>query len=379
MTHVDGVGADDDKMNRKFLYLVIVVVVLAVLSGAYVVGGTQAYFRDQQTNIAKQRHCGDQAGVHICVLVPKAIFTAFYPSYLATQPQTTLFAVEYSSVTPMTLFIHVTVNDLTQAQVKNVAATSTIQSEHFLPPLLDQGRVLNALTQDEDTSLHVEVTDANKHVYYENDSALALHSRWLMQWTQANRLQIAAWVTPNDPAVSTLVQKAQEYLQNQLPPLPAGMVGYKVITQQQVRDEVDALYDALRLTYHMKYVQESVPYVGANSGDNSVENIKLPAEVLKQGSGMCIELTVVLAAAAERIGLHPEIVIVPGHAFLGVAVTENNKSMQYWDAVDMNNNVAADSANVDANNSYVHYQSQNTVVDTIAISEARAAGVGPMV
>ena len=377
-THVDVVGADDDKMNKKFIYLVIVVVVLAVLSGAYVVGGTQAYSRDQQTNIAKQKHCGDQAGVHICVFVPRAIFTAFYPSYLAAQPQTTLFTVEYSSATPRTLFLHVTVNDFTQAQVKSVAATSTVQSERFLPPLLDQGRVLNALTQDEDTSLHVEVTDENKHVYYENDSALSLHSRWLMQWTQANRLQIAAWVTPNDPAVSTLVQKAQGYLQNQPPPLPVGMVGYKVTEQQQVRDEVDALYDALRLSYHIKYVQESVPYLGANSGDNSVENIKLPAEVLKQGSGMCIELTVVMAAAAERIGLHPEIVIVPGHAFLGVAVTENNKSMQYWDAVDMNNNVAADSANVDANNAYVHYQTQNTVVDTITISDARAVGVGPM-
>ena len=378
LIHVDVVGADDGKMNKKFIYLVIVVVVLAVLSGAYVVGGTQAYFRDQQTNIAKQKHCGDQAGVHICVLVPKAIFTAFYPSYLAAQPQTALFTVEYSSTTPLTLFIHVTVNDLTQVQVKSVAATSTVQSEHFLPPLVDQGKILNALTQDEDTSLHVEVTDENKHMYYENDSALALHSRWLMQWTQGNRLQIAAWVTPNDPAVSLLVQKAQGYLQNQPPPLPPGMVGYKVTAQQQVRDEVDALYDALRLTYHMKYVQESVPYLGANSGDNSVENIKLPAEVLKQGSGMCIELTVVLAAAAERIGLHPEIVVVPGHAFLGVAATENNKSMQYWDAVDMNNNVAADSANVDANSSYLHYQSQNTVVDTITISEARAAGVGPM-
>lgn len=378
LTRVDVVGANDDKMNKKFMYLVIVVVVLAVLSGAYIVGGAQAYFHDQQVNIAKLKQCGDQGTVHVCVLIPKAIFTAFYPSYLAAQPQTTLFTVEYSSTAPLTLFIRVAVNDLTQTQVKSVAATSMVQSEHFLPPLLNQGKVLGTFTQNENTSLHVEVTDVNKHLYYENDSTLALHSRWLMQWTQANRLHIAAWVTPNDPSVGALVQRAQDYLQNQPLPLPAGMVGYKVTSEQQVRDEVDALYDALRLTYHIKYVQESVPYSTANSDDNSVENIKLPAEVLKQSSGMCIELTVVLAAAAERIGLHPEIVIVPGHAFLGVATTENNTSMQYWDAVDMNNNVAADSANVDANHSYLHYQSQNALVDTILISEARTAGVGPM-
>jgi len=375
---IGAVGARDDGMSRKFIYLVIVVVVLAVLSGAYVIGGTQAYSRDQQANIAKQKQCGDQASVHICVLIPRAIFTAYYPSYLAAQPQTMLFTVEYSSVLPVTLFIHVTVDALTETQVKSVAATPAIQSEHFLPPLLQQGQVLDTLTQDENTSLHVQVTDANKHLYYDNDSTLTLHSRWLMQWKQENRLHIGAWVTPNNPAIGALVQKAQDYLPNEPLPLPAGMVGYKVTSPQQVRDEIDALYDALRLSYHIKYVQESVPYAGANDASNDVENIKLPAEVLKQGSGMCIELTTVLAAAAERIGLHPEIVIVPGHAFLGVAVTEDNTHMQYWDAVDMNNDVAADSANVDADSAYMHYKSQNTLVDTILVSDARVAGVGPM-
>ncbi len=349
-----------------------------MLSGAYVVGGTQAYSRYQQANIAEQKQCGDQASVHICVLLPKAIFSAYYPSYLAAQPQTTLFTVEYSSKTPITLFIHVTIDEFTQTQMKSVDATAVMQSEHFLPPLLKHGQVLNTLTYDINMSLHVQVTDANKHLYYDSDSTLALHSRWLMQWTQKNRLHIAAWVTPNDQAVGDLVQKAQGYLQNQPPPTPASMIGYKGATAQQVRDEVDALYDTLRLAYHIKYVQESVPYSGTSGDRHAVENIKLPKEVLQQGSGMCIELTTLLASAVERIGLHPEIVIVPGHAFLGVAVDENDVNIQYWDAVDMNNNVAADSANVDANSTYVHYKTQHALVDTILISDARTVGVGPM-
>ncbi|GAC1390337.1 MAG: hypothetical protein NVS4B11_04930 [Ktedonobacteraceae bacterium] len=363
-------------MNKKVIYLVLIVVVLMVLSSAYVVGGTQAYSRYQQVNIAKKKQCGDQASVHICVLVPKAIFSAYYPSYLAAQPQNTLFTVEYSSRTPITLFIHVTINEFTQTQMKSVNATATVQRAFFLPPLLKHG--LDALIQDENTSLHVQITDTNKHLYYDNDNALTLHSRWLMQWTQENRLRIAAWVTPNDHAIEDLIQKAQGYLQNQPPPVPVGMVGYKEASPQQVRDEVDALYDALRLSYHIKYVQESVPYAGTSGDSNAVENIKLPKEILKQGSGMCIELTTLLAAAVERIGLHPEIVIVPGHAFLGVAVAENDTSIQYWDAVDINNNIAADSANVDANTTYVNYKTQHALVDTILISDARAAGVDSM-
>jgi len=364
-------------MNKKVILLIFVVLVLAALSGVYVVNGTQAYSRYQQANIAKKKQCGDSASVHICVLVPKAVFSAYYPAYLAAQPQNTLFTVEYSSKTPIALFIHVTIDEFSQTQSTIVNATATVQSENFLPPLLEQGQVLDTLTHDVNMSLHVQVTDANKHPYYDNDVAFALHSRRLMQWTQQNRLLIAAWVTPGDAAVEELVQKAQGYLQYQPAPVPASMLGYRGASAQQVRDEVDALYDALRRSYHIKYVQESVPYSGT-SDSNAVENIKLPREILRQRSGMCIELTTLLAAAVESIGLHPEIVIVPGHAFLGVAGTEDNTNMQYWDAVDLNNNVGADSANIAANTSYIKYRAQHAIVDTIVISDARAAGVGPM-
>ena len=93
---------------------------------------------------------------------------------------------------------------------------------------------------------------------------------------------------------------------------------------------------------------------------------------------MCIELTTLLAAAAEKIGLHAEVIIIPGHAFLGVATSANNKRFEYWDAVDVNNNVAADSANVVADNLYRSNETQHMIVDTITIGDARAARVGPM-
>ena len=277
----------------------------------------------------------------------------------------------------MALFIYVTINEFSQTQSKSVNATAAVQSEHFLPPLLKQGQVLDALTHDVNKSLHVQVIDANKHLYYDNTVSFTLHSRWLMQWTQENSSRIAAWVTPNDHAVEGLVQKAQEYLQNQPAPVPAGMIGYNGASPQQVRDEVDALYDALRLSYHIKYVEESVPYSGTDDS-KAVENIKLPKEVLQQRSGMCIELTTLLASAVERIGLQPEIVIVPGHAFLGVAVTQDSTNIQYWDAVDLNNNVAADSANISTNSNYLNYKAHNAIVDIILIGTARTYGIEPM-
>ena len=371
-------------MGKKTFIFIFLVTLLTGLSTAYVVVGAQAYSRYQQENTAKLQQCGGQAPVHICILAPSAIFSAYYPAYLTAQPQIMPFTVAYSSSTPLTLFLHVTVNGFSETQMKSVRAMSAMQREYFLPPLLNQGHVLDTLTNEFPTSLHVQVTDSSNHLYYDNDSSLTIHSRWLMQWTQANRLYIGAWVTPNAPEIDALVQKARTYLQNEQPPAPPGLIGYKGATAQQVQDEVDALYDALRSSYHMKYVAETVPYVTTQgpttSGKtNDVETIKLPSETLKQGVGMCIELTDVLASAVERIGLHAQIIIVPEHAILGVSTDEQDSHIEYWDTVDMNNNVTADSANVDADSYYISYKAQGTIVDTIPISDARAAGVEPMI
>lgn len=361
-------------MSKKYIFLLLILAILTMLSGAYVVGGTQAYSRYQQSNLANQEHCGGEAPVHICVRTPPAIFSAFYPSYLASQSP--LFSIDYSSSSPRTLLISLSIARFSQTETQTVGAVATTQSSSFTPPLLDQ--ILQKLTTDETTSLHVEVTDTQRHPYYLDDIPIILHSRWLMQWVATNRLKIAAWVTPNDTSVTQLLTRAARHLPAQQPPVPQGMIGYKTATPQQVIDQVDAIYEALRLDYDIHYIQASVPYSSSEADSASTQEIKLPGEVLQQRSGMCVELTTLMASAVERIGLHASIVIIPGHAFLGVAVTEDNRHIEYWDAVDVNNQVAADSANVHADNVYKQNAQQHTIVDTILLSEARAAHVGPM-
>jgi hypothetical protein len=366
----------DDHMGKKMIFL-LTLTALTVFSAIYVVGGMQAYSRYQQSSLANEEYCGGQPPVRICVRSPQAIFSAFYPSYVATQSP--LFTVLYSSSSPMTLLVSVSINKFSQVQTQTVNTTTAMQSSSFVPSLLNQ--TLYNLTREENTSLHVQVKDARGQVYYVNDIPLLLHSRWLMQWLPANRLQIAAWATPNDPAIATLLTRASTHLPDQQPPVPQGMIGYRSATPQQVIDQVDAIYDALRLDYHMQYIQAGVPYSGSggSSAGTTIQNIKLPAEVLQQHSGMCVELTMLMASAVEHIGLNAEIVIIPGHAFLGVALDEDDRQFAYWDAVDVNNNVAADSANVAANNLYAKNLQQRTMVDAIMLSDARDARVGPMI
>ena len=361
-------------MGKKVAILLLTMMVLMGLSGWYVVGGIQAYSRYQQSSIASQEHCGGQSPVHICVQSPLEIFSAYYPYYVATQSN--VFIIHYSSSSPITLLMSVSIEGFSQPETHTVNATSNVQSISFRPLAMTQA--LRQLTVDTNTWLQVHITDAAGHVYYADDSPLLLRSRWLMQWIATNRLKIAAWVTPDDLAVITLDNKAKELLQSQQQPIPPAMIGYANgrASARAVQDQVDAIFDAMRLDYHIQYSQESVPYNGPGDTSVALQKIKLPSEVLQQGSGMCIELTVLLASAVERIGLHSEIVIIPGHAFLGVAVTQNNTLFEYWDPGKVSDNDAGDSANVWTDGEYMKNAKQ--IVDTIVISDARHQGVGPM-
>ena len=361
-------------MGKKAAILLLTMMVLMGLSGWYIVGGIQAYSRYQQSSIASQEHCGGQSPVHICVQSPSEIFSAYYPYYVATQSN--LFIIHYSSSSPITLVMSVSIAGFSQAETHTVNATPNVQSISFRPLAMNQA--FRQLTVDNNTWLRVHITDAAGHLYYDDDSPLLLHSRWLMQWIATNRLKIAAWVTPDDPAVIALEKQAEALLQSQQQPIPRAMIGYAngMASARAVRDQVDAIFDAMRLDYHIHYSQESVPYNGPGDTSVALQKIKLPKEVLQQRSGMCIELTALLASAVERIGLHSEIVIIPGHAFLGVAVTANNTQFEYWDAGQVNDNVAGDSANLWTYKEYL--QNAKQIVDTIVVSDARHQGVGPM-
>jgi hypothetical protein len=362
-------------MRKKLVVLILILVFLVSLASGYVVNGLNAYARYQQNSVANQEHCGGQAPVHICVRIPLDLFSAYYPSYLANHIN--LFTIDYSSSNPLTLVISVSIQGFSLPETHTVSASAKAQTASFIPPLANS-QILRKWTTESNALVHVHVTDTAGHEYYLNDSPLLIHSRWLMQWVASNRLRIAAWVTPNDPAIARLVTKASKHLAIQPAPAPTAMAGYTKDTPRAVRDQVDAIFDALRLDYQISYVQESVPYSGPGDTSVATQRIKLPAEVLQQQSGMCVELTLLLASAVESIGLHAEIVIIPGHAFLGVATKADNSHFEYWDAVQVNNGVAGDSANIATDSEYQQTVKQKQLVDTISIANARQQGIGPM-
>lgn len=80
-----------------------------------------------------------------------------------------------------------------------------------------------------------------------------------------------------------------------------------------LKRQLEAIFLAISEDYQIHYVMSPFSY-----DDNSVQKIKDPEEVIKTRSGLCIELSLLIAAALENVGLNAVIAIVPGHAWVGV-------------------------------------------------------------
>ncbi|HEV2459852.1 MAG TPA: hypothetical protein VGS80_15960, partial [Ktedonobacterales bacterium] len=91
-------------------------------------------------------------------------------------------------------------------------------------------------------------------------------------------------------------------------------------------------------------------------------------------SAMCVETTAILASAIEALGMRPYFIIVPGHAFLGVALCADQTSLLgYWETSDLNGASGA-SANHDGNTKYDPSQ----ILRVIDVQYERNQGIEPI-
>ncbi len=140
---------------------------------------------------------------------------------------------------------------------------------------------------------------------------------------------------------------------------------------------MNALFDTLQFQSHVHYVDENyVPYQQGGS-----QLIQLPKDVLSTTppTGMCVETTVLMASAVERIGLRPFIVIVPQHAFLGVALgVAPDAPLAYWETSDLNGGVRGDQANVHGESEYNQFHSKDQILRVVDVEQERQLGIEPI-
>lgn len=120
---------------------------------------------------------------------------------------------------------------------------------------------------------------------------------------------LAAFVTPNDPAVSRIQKDAGEVLRRS--GRQPALDGYQSKSRKRVWEMVSAIWAAV---CERRFVYAEPPASFETEG----QKIRLPSAILEDGLMTCLDSALLFAAVAEQCGLNSVVVFTKGHAFTGV-------------------------------------------------------------
>lgn len=219
--------------------------------------------------------------------------------------------------------------------------------------------------------LNVEVKDPGSGHTFAQQRPVFIHGSSDLFWGRkfSNAQLLARWVTPHDDSVLQLVSRAEKFM-------PGGRLrGYNQVPgrnlQRDVRAQARAVFTALKQS-HLSYVS-SIYTFGNYPGET--QRIRLPHETLSLSNANCIDVSVVFASAMENLGMQPVIVIVPGHAFVGVKLGPGSQQVLYLDLT-----VLPEGTFLEATRRAQGWFSNTPTneVLTVDVGAARSLGVYPM-
>ena len=130
-----------------------------------------------------------------------------------------------------------------------------------------------------------------------------------------------AFVTPNAPSLMSFLRIAADAHPDKR------LVGYQGDKTAGVRSQVRALFDALKTSGKITYVNSLIAF--SPEEGPSTQRVRLPRESLRDSQANCIDGTVLFASLLEGISLNPAIVVVPGHAFVGWETWKESGEWEY--------------------------------------------------
>lgn len=160
------------------------------------------------------------------------------------------------------------------------------------------------LTIDEDTRVLAIVSLATadaREGTQEITQAVTLYGKNAILW--ANGDMVGSFVTPRDDTLSNFVREAT----NRYAPPTQGALNRQLALAATVYNVLSA--------HGLRYqVDPNTPFSRISA--EQVDYVQFPRETLRLKSGDCDDLSVLLAAAYENLGIETALIDVPGHLFL---------------------------------------------------------------
>jgi len=218
----------------------------------------------------------------------------------------------------------------------------------------------------------MDVTDSLGRPIHRETIPVRLRSVDDMYWGRDFRYApfIASWVTPHDPQVEAILSRAKEFMPGRRVP---GYEEWKSAADQRAMTtaEARAIYRAVQ-EMGVSYVKSSITF-GRNTDVS--ERVRMPEESLDERSANCIDGVVLYASLFENLGMDPVVILVPGHAYVGVRDAQDSKSFLYLETA-VTGRAPFETA-VKAATRRISRLPEKSVI-RILVSDARTAGIYPM-
>lgn len=208
------------------------------------------------------------------------------------------------------------VEGLTEEETKTIDVRPGGSIAYIGPDITPQG--LANLADSRKATFKISVfqiqDDATESKVFEDSSQIFFYSRGDIIWSEEgvdNSKYMVRWINKDRPEIADIVRKAADHMK-EVGGSVNGMVG-QLEDEEEIRRQMEAIFLAMVRDYKIRYVFAPFSY------DNSqVQHVKFPEEVIKSQSGLCVELSLLMAASLENIGLQPVVVLTEDHAWAGV-------------------------------------------------------------
>jgi hypothetical protein len=220
----------------------------------------------------------------------------------------------------------------------------------------------------------VTISDLGGHAIFTSTIPVRLRASEDMLWGPNFKYAafIASWVTPHDQRVEQVLSRAKEFMPGRRMP---GYEGAKTpaLQAKSTAQQARAIYRALQAE-GVSYVKSSKSF-GARINASTSERVRLPRESLGRAAANCIDGAVLYASLFENLGMDTVVVLVPGHAYVGVRRAEGSDDYLYIETA-LTGRATFDAAVRAAESGLARYTPAQ--ITRIAITEARQSGIFPM-
>jgi hypothetical protein len=235
----------------------------------------------------------------------------------------------------------------------------------FLPRLYKNKEIAGA-------TVMITASGDNGELLYSTTTPVRLRSAEDMYWGSKFRYApfIASWVTPHDERVEKALARAKEFMPGRRLP---GYETWKSADEQEKSTmlQARAIYRALQ-AQGVSYVKSSLTF---GKHQNVSQRVRTPSASLAVNSANCIDAVLLFASLFENLDMQPVVVLVPGHAYVGVKVFRDADRYLYMD-VALTGRATFEDAVRSAEKGLRKYRARD--ITRVSVAAARESGIFPM-